>query len=224
MMSNQLVPLNAMPVSKYADDAVFKNVAGTAYLPRVQLFGSSNKQVKKRLIGQGHFGLVRSTEDIVDLGEQFSTLVLAWRPKAIRMKEGKATVYFNPKDPEFQAVEKAGKAGDKNCMFGPEFLLCLSEHDRQFATWLFGNGTLRKRAPFMKTCMHGAAALESELIEWNGYSWYGPKIEKAAMISGVPEDPELFQAFQEEVRQQCEAFNNPPTDEIVEEASEERER
>jgi hypothetical protein len=178
---NQLIPQELSDIrSKHATDGAHEALASASFLPRIQLNQGLSKLVQKKKTSAGAFILVKGADTIIkDYGEQFSCLVLNWRPKAVEFNvaSGKGKAYFNPKGKDFQRIEVTGSAKPrpKGFLFGPEYLLYLPDVD-QIATIHFSNPTMRNRAGEMKALLGCAATILSEFIESGGNSWYGPNI------------------------------------------------
>jgi hypothetical protein len=202
-MSDVVVATSNVP-SKWGDD-VFGTMSGTAYLPRLQLFGSNSDAVKKRQVGMGDYGIVKA-RDIKPIGMPVDLLVLDWRPKAMYIPKGKESVEVNydPSTPRFKEIAAmADTTTDSGCMFGPEFLVWLPNEG--FATFFLSSKSARYEADNFRKLKGRMATLESVLIEGTGKnvgrSWHAPRIKESLV-------PVTFPPI-EEIDKQLSDFLNP---------------
>lgn len=192
---------DVVPAGKYTSEQSFALMVKSGdYLPRLQLFGGSSDACKTGQIPIAHFGIVPNKETIIDCGKDFEVVVLAWRPRAIRIGES-IDNYYNPKAPEFIKVQEESEIKDSGCMYGPEFLLWVPSKE-QFVLYHMNNKTARRAAPVMLGLIRKAAKLKSKLIETEKYKWHGPEI--LAYTSPVSPMPSA-----EDVITQMTKFNNP---------------
>lgn len=195
--------------SKYGDDKTHDMIAGsTGFLPRLQLVAASANLVKKKLAEGGTYVIVQGKDKIIHaLGDNVSMLVLGWRPKALRFGE-KTVNYYNPNSPLFKQVETDSTQKDSGCMFGPEYLVYLPDHD-VLATFHFNNPTMRQAASPMKQNLGGGVTCRVELIE-KKHSWYAPVITACSTPPNLPTPgtPERA-AWNERIKLQIEKFNTP---------------
>lgn len=227
-LSKLLVPaeLLAEP-GKYADNEVFARMAGSGFLPRVQLTAGLSKVVTAGKVSVGKWVMMRGKSDIMHIfGDSFSCLLLDWRPKALRIEGNTAKVYFNPRKEEFKAIERDAekKPRVKGCLYGPEYLIYVAEVS-ELASLHFNNITMRNRAGDMKPLIGRAATLRVEMIENKGNSWHGPVITPCSTPLPMPErDTEDYVALMTRFKTELDKFKNPPeqvTEEVpVEEVSE----
>lgn len=215
----QLVPqelLNAP--AKHATEESFKMVAKQgAFLPRLQLCGASSDVCKKMKIGMGRYAIVQGKDTIeVDLTEQFNCIVLAWRPKALRIDGADTKAFYNPGSETFKQVQEESNQKVMGSLYGPEFLVYVPDapENSRFANMFFGNPTMRRQAPFMRSLLGKAATCKVELIE-KKHTWHGPVILGCTSplnipASGTPERDALYLMFKENV----DKFNKPPEEEV----------
>lgn len=198
--------LSGVTPNKYATSTAMSTVSKASdFLPYVALHGSNSKLVKKGEFPMGHFGLSVSSQSVIDLGDNFVMLVLAWRPKAMAFNP-KAISYFDPNSEDFKRIEdKSKNTKEKGWGCGPEFLIWLPDK-AMFASYYLGNktgrnespnilGPLQERGPFV--CKQ-----ESHLIETTEFSWHGPRTRKHDL--GIILPPA------EKVLVEVNKFNNPP--------------
>lgn len=221
-MSNQLSTLEALSnlpatQAKYADDQGFLAVAASSgFLPRVQIYSSNSKEVKRQEFPMGHYGLIRG-KVIEDLGIAFDAVALSWRPKAMRFGEEVVSV-FNPENAEFKKIQTESEESESGCAFGPEFLLYIpTANPPTFATLFFGNKTMRRESPLMRSLINKAVTMKVQLIETKKYSWHGPIIVPCSVFTHkLPED--------EDIIKERDKFNNPPEGEVEPVPQDTRER
>lgn len=198
------------------------------YLPRIQLFGSSSKAVKRGLIQQGHYGIIRSgSEKIESIGQTFECFVLAWRPKLMAKVDEGYVVFFDQTSEEFKK-HKAEAEINKSTMYGPEFLVLLPSKNNELFQLFCNNKTMRRSATLLAGIAKGAtlkdkgAIISSRLIEAKGYEWHGPTIEKSELITLADcDDPEDLKA---KIIHEGQKFVNPPKVVKAQETEDERER
>lgn len=204
-MSNELINVTGMGVSKYADDKAFDSMSSGGFLPRLQLMGSSSNAVKESKINQGHYALIKGKDQIIDLTKETNVVVLAWRPKALEITTESVLSVYNPKSADFDRIAQKSEEPDSGCMYGPEFLVWVPS-EKTFATYFMSSKTSRREAPQLKGQLGKAATLKAQLIRAKKYAWHGPVVTPcSAPIDPLPN----MDAAQDEVNK----FNNPPENE-----------
>ncbi len=216
--------VGSLTAGKYADDKIFDTVAKrSVFLPRIQLYGSNSNVVKRGKFPIGHYGLVRSKDNIHDLGSEFDCIPLAWRPKALRIDGDDTKAWYNPESVAFKDVVEESKVANSGNMFGPEFLVYIPGGD--FATFFFGNPTFRRSAPLLKALLQKAATVGSELIERKKYTWHGPTVSQCSSPLNLPEPgSEESLALVARMRDEAQRFNTPPEEEAEPIETDERAR
>lgn len=210
-----------MPVSKF-DDAAYEAVSATKYLPRVQLMGNNSGLVTSGDARPGEYALIRSKTDFNNLTKQWDGLVIAFRPKAMRIdKEGIVNIYDHASK-EFKAIaadaEMSG-AFERGTSFGPEFLVWVPRF-KTLATFFCNSKTSRKSASALKVILAEfndpakrkvpAVTFKSSIKEGQGgkFKWPGPDFyECSSPVTPMPEWES--EKFNEAVNQ----FLNPPSTE-----------
>lgn len=213
-------------LQKYDADDV-NALLKSSFLPRLQVCGSSTDVVKEAKVTMGAYGLVYDKTRCVDLSKEIDILVLAFRPKALRIpKDGTNPLsYFNRLSPEFKRVQDESKIKDSGCMFGLEFLVYVPKTE-EFATFYLGSFSARKEAPSLLLQMkknpdgterdgYGPAKVTCKTTltkNKKGQSWHIPQFFSCSSdLSSLPETGDVV----EEVKK----FNNPP-ESVVEKAPE----
>lgn len=183
-MDNQLVPqgLTEGALAAYNFDDV---VAGSGtYLPRLQLFGSRSDACATGDISIGHYGLVKDGT-IVDLGEELNAVVVSWRPKALQIDGDNIITEYNPETELYQKIKSLSFVSDSGCMYGPEFLLWISDQE-QFATYFMSSKTARREAKKVGAFLKKAVTFKCKLIETARYKWHGPVVIRHTAPLDVP--------------------------------------
>lgn len=199
---NALIPVGDLGVQKYSDDD-FNSVASTGFLPRLQLLTSSSGPCKEGEFPVNHYAMVKG-KNYIDLSGEVICLVIAWRPKALRMGDEFMAV-FDINDPEFKKIEEESGQQDSGCMFGPEFLVYLP-NEKEYATFFMGSKTARNESPNMKQLIGKAATLSHQKISSKKYSWCAPQVVPCTTPFDIPDI--------DEIKEIAEKFNNPPKQEI----------
>jgi len=199
---NALIKTDELGVQKYADDD-FDKVASGGFMPRIQLMTSRSKACEAGDFPINHYALVKGKTP-VDLGEDVDCLVIAWRPKAIRMDEDFLAVY-DPQDEEFKKIAAASSEPNSGCMYGPEFLVYLPEEE-EYTTFFLGSKSARNEAPNLKSQIGKAATLSSQKIQTKKFTWFAPKVTQCSSPFTVPD--------MESIKEAADKFNNPPANEV----------
>ena len=213
--NNALIPVDDLGVVKH-DDTVFDKIASSDFMPRIQLMTSNSKQCKSGDFPINHYAIVRG-KNLTDLTAEVNLLVIAWRPKAVRMGEA-VMAFFNVENPEFAKIEEDSKGNDSGCMYGPEFLV-YSPTEQEYATFFMGSKSSRNESPSMKQLIGKAATLKAQELSNAKYSWYACLVTPCSTPFEIPE--------MEEIREQVTKFNSAKDSEIEtadEPAGEERAR
>lgn len=199
---NELVPkeLTGGPLADL--DALTTNAS--AYLQRLQLFGSKSDACAEEKISIGHWGLVND-DQINDLGVSVDVVILAYRAKALDTS-GDTVINNHDADSEiFHAIRDKSAVKDSGCMYGPEFLVYVPSTG-VFATYFASSKTARREAKKFKSLIGGGATLKAKLIENGKYKWHGPVVLPCSAPLEIP-DLEI-------IKVQIEKFKNPPSDDV----------
>lgn len=190
------------------DDAAFKEMAVTRnFLPRVNLFQAMSKEVTKKKAGSGDFGFTVGKDDMTKLGEKFACIPLAFRFKAVDMRnKEKILNYYDQRTAEFAAVKAVAKEGGMTgCLCGIEFLLWVPDMD-QFATFYLSSVSALAEAQNIRNSIFKPAWLKSKLVETKQYSWYVPVC--------IPCSDPLKEPDIELAKKTIETFTNPKSSEV----------
>ncbi len=169
----------------------------SVFLPQIRVYGSSNQLVKKGKFPMGHFGLYISSESIVDLGEQFDSLAIAWRPRTSSV-DGDAPINFYGKlvdnvweyTKEFTDFQTRSMAKEEGYLAGLEFLLYVPSV-KKFALFFMGNPTLRQEGSNVVALIGCGATFKINLIEKKKYSWHGCKVFECTTPFDLPSEDDI---------------------------------
>ncbi len=182
-MTNTLIPAGVVPQTDTSKVlAVSKN---KEYLPRLKLCGSQAGECQRGLVGIGHYALIKSREDLEDIGDDFDIIIIGGRAKAVQLSDPPIQS-FDPDCALFKDIVEESTKKDSDAMFGPEFLVYIPDH-QVFATFFLCNPTGRRFAPDMTARMNEGANLTSRLIETKKYKWHGPVIKDCGAPLEVPD-------------------------------------
>lgn len=223
-MSNELVqfelPGDLVQASKFATEGAFKSMSGSGFLPRIQLISSSSKLAKKGEVPQGTYATLQGKERVTNkLGDKIHGLLVGWRPKAIRFDGPKPKAFYDPNSEGFKQTSKDSSRKGSKALFGPEFLVYLPSI-RELCVMHFNNPTMRQSAGPLFHQVGKPVTFGVELIENNDHSWHGPTITACTTPLTFPEGEEREKLMQF-IRIEQNKFNNPKTEEDVEEGVEE---
>lgn len=190
-----------------ASDEDFKQLAVTRnFLPRINLFQAMSKEVSKRKITAGEFGVTVGKDDLTKLGEKFSGYPLAFRFKAVDMRnKEKILNYFDQRTEEFKAIKEVSKTSMSGCLCGLEFLFFLPEQD-VFATYYLSSVSSLSEAQNIRNMIFKPATIKSKLVETEKYSWFVPV---CIGCSDPMKEPDI-QLAQETIK----TFTNPKSSEV----------
>ena len=212
---------------------VFKAAGGgegfAAFLPNIKLFSPTSEEVKRMRIEMGTYGAVRGKEkQLIPLGKNMLLVPLAWRPKAMDLREsGKVRSYHKAHSKEFMEVKAtADRPGQNGCMAGIEYLVYLDHKvdglPLGFCNFFFGSKTARNEAGKMRALLpigtstaFRPAMCTTQLIEDEKNSWFGPVVMPSAQFVELPGI--------EVIMPQIMSFINPKDSEVVEEGDKTKE-
>lgn len=203
-MTTELAIPEITGMQKY-DDKAFDSMSGSSYLPRLQLMTASSDKCKTGEFPINHYASV-SGQSYQDLGSETDILVIAWRPKALKMGDDIVACY-DPESEVFRKIQLESEIKDSGCMYGPEFLVYVPAV-KKFATFFLGSKSARREGNNVRARTGKAATLKSRLVEWKSYKWQAPECKPCNTPFDLPST--------EDIKEQVEKFNNPPQ-QVVEE-------
>jgi hypothetical protein len=138
--------LSQLPSTQIGSDAAYDSLAeGGDFLGYIKLC-NSDKYVKKDKIKNGHFGIPKSKEEVIDLGPSIDVLPLARRPKAIDLSDTSAIVTsYDETSDAFKAIVERSTTKDSGCQWGTSFLV-LERSTGRFLELYFGTISCRPEA------------------------------------------------------------------------------
>jgi hypothetical protein len=197
-----------------AQDAAFDElITSTAFLPRIQVFGSTSEAVKEEKIGQGRLGLVRSKDDIEDLGKELDCIPLSYRLKAMQISGDEVISVYDHTSDEFKRIQGESEQPNSGAMYGVEFLLYLPQQG-EYVTFFLNSKSSRREAKPMRGLIGKGATVEVVLIKTKRYSWHAPKVKACS----TPFQAQL--PIPDAMGKEIQRFLNPPNS-TVEKASKE---
>jgi len=219
-MSEELViPSNPETSIAKADDAMFADLVGGGFLPRLQLQTSNSSVCKSGDFPVNHYAHVQG-KSMKDLGKTVDVYVIAYRAKALDTSDDLIDSYDPSSDVFISIKNRANNEQNSGCMYGPEFLVW--NEDIGFATFFCGSKTARNIANGIRGAVpeagesvtsKGGVTLGSTLIKNKKFEWQAPTVEICTDISGQP--------TAEEFTAKLHQFNNPSSTSNVETAEEE---
>lgn len=182
-MSNTLIPSDAIPQTNTENVlAVSKN---KSYLPRLKLCGAQAGECQRGQVGIGNYALIKSKEEVEDVGNSVDVIIVAGRAKAVQLSDPPIQA-FNPNSDLFKDIQEESTKKDSDAMYGPEFLVYIPAYET-YATFFLCNPTGRRVAPDVNARMKTGATLGSRLIETKKYKWHGPIIKDCGAPLEVPD-------------------------------------
>jgi hypothetical protein len=215
-----------VPVSVASgEDAKLDKLAGSGFLPRVQLMDKGSGPVMDQKIQMGRFAFISGKNQIHDLTASFEGLVLARRPKALRAISGSAKSVHDMASKEWEEIEKLANSGQKNtgCSYGTEYLIWVRQN-RSYATYFCNSPTQRNASPGLNTILNNwakhktiklpAVLFRCEMVtsQKNGqtFKWFAPIFDPCSTpFSELPDPAEMAEHIQK--------FVNPPKGAVKEE-------
>lgn len=214
-MTNEIALNTAELGITQPSDAVFDKISAGKYLPRIQFMSSASEPCKDGSFPVNHYALYKSKTPM-DLTAEVVVLVIAWRPKALRLGDG-VLAFYDVENPEFRKIQEEADKQDSGCMFGPEYL-CYIPSVKEFATFFMGSKSARNESSNMKALLGKGATLRSQKLSNKKYTWQSPQVIPCTTPFELPPI--------EEIKEIATKFTNPPESEVetVEEGAEARAR
>jgi hypothetical protein len=172
MSETALAQLNSGMTSRHEDDVFNSLTIQGGFLPRVGLYSSSNKLVKKALFPVNHYGIVTGKDTVKDIGLTFNAIPIAVRPLALDLRGKKAIAYYNPASDKFKELQELSGDKDSKCMAGVQFLLYIQNFG--LATFFCASKSAKLLAPSIRKLTNQFVVFGSQTIEANGFVWQSP--------------------------------------------------
>lgn len=185
------------------EDDLLAVAGSSAFLPRLQLFGSSSDACKEGKIPVAHWGIVRGKDQLEDMGKEVNVLVIAGRVKALDLSGEQIVTSYDRKSATFSDIAERSERPQSKCMFGPEFLVWVPSTG-EYATVFLSSKTARGEARSLHARLGKAATFKAQLIEGKQFKWHGPVFTACTTPFDLPD--------LEGVKVQAEKFLKPPTD------------
>jgi len=200
-MSNlaRIDDLANLGLNKFTDeDFDASTSSNTDYLPQIRLMTSNSGPCKEGEFPVNNYALIADSK-FTDLGKNVDALIVAFRPRAIRVK-GAFVASSDPSSETFQQIVEASKVKDSGNMYGPEFLLYLPSVS-QWATLLMASPSARRVSPSLKANLQKAVTLGSATAKNDEYTWKVISCITCSTLFDLPTSEDLLA--------QAEVFNNP---------------
>lgn len=176
------------------------------YLPRLQLVLASSPLAQERKVSIGNYGLVKSKDSVVDLGDQVSIYPINVRALALYTKSDPPIANYDMHSDVFKDMQKKALAdSNSGYLVGPQFLLWIP-CEQTFATFFMASKTAKNKADELRKMIPKATTLKSILIRKGQYSWYGPVITPCSVQLEAPKPEELARVIN--------SFLNPKASEV----------
>ena len=180
-MTDDLIPAQPSDIAERDGGDIESLTRTSEFLPQLRIYGGESDIVKEGKFPIGHFGLYFSADKIVDLGEQFDSLVVDWRPRACIVAGDAPINFYGRYSEETQAWEyseafvktkDSAMSKTKGYLVGLEYLLWIPSIER-YALFLMGSPTLRRESANVKALIRNAATLKIKLIKTVKFTWHG---------------------------------------------------
>lgn len=175
---NEIVPVDPqVQALATPQDESFDQIARSSdFLPRIKVADSNCLEVKQGKVPVGNWMLVLGQDNVKDLGKEITAIVHDWRSLALATAGDVVTASsYNQKSPLFLQIAKRSEVKNSGCMYGPQFLVWLPD-EKLLVTWFACSKTARNESSKMKGQFNKALTFKTRLIEYNGFSWFGPVI------------------------------------------------
>lgn len=123
-MSNDLIPMDIVgTITTVDDDACTALANNVGYLRRIEL-KSKGRAIDTAQCKPGSFVIVKSSDDLEDLGNSIDVLVVARRPKAIDMSDkDNLVICYDFSSEVFKDIQQRSTQKNSSCQAGVSFLV-----------------------------------------------------------------------------------------------------
>lgn len=189
-----LATLTSLPTSGVSLSTLAQYSSG--FVSRLQLV-TKGKLVDEGRVKPGHYAIVRSESDVVDLGPTTDILVLGVREKALDTNENPPLSSFDPSSKLYQDIVERSKSSNSGCMHGPSFLV-YERTQAEFLEFYCGNASGRQEAGKIGSFLPiseeqakkfgvnfkpqgpQAGTLSAKYVKRPKYAWHAPVIGKCS--------------------------------------------
>jgi hypothetical protein len=150
-LMNELMKLDLdqLPSTQLGSDEMYKEMAkGGGFLGYIKLTNNDD-YVKDEKIGNGHFGIPKGKDEIIDLGKAIDVIPLARRPKAMDAHDKSAIIVsYDETSQTFKDIQERSNINNSKCGWGTSFLV-LERRTGRFLEFFFGTKSSRPEAANM---------------------------------------------------------------------------
>jgi hypothetical protein len=173
-MTTDLIPADVFGEvsTQVASDDDFNDMSSSDFLRRIEL-KSKGALIDTGKVGPGHYAVIKSSEDAVDLGNSIDILPLARRPKAIDMSDSEQIVVtYDRQSDLFKDIEKRSAQPNSSCQFGASFLVVERSTGKLYELFLGSKSNRREVATVSDFLPLTAADIKRRELE--GQEPHGP--------------------------------------------------
>lgn len=183
-------------------------LGATSYLGRIQLCGAKSKAAGSGDIPVNHYAYING-DRVVDLTKNPDVLILAWRPLALDMNDGKVVSAYDQESDAFKDIARRAATANSMCTFGPQYLVYIPAIE-EFASFHLGSTSARKQAESAHSRIGKWANLGHKMGKNDKWTWAIPTIGDCQTPHTLP--------TKEQMQEQLESFRNPPVEKTPETA------
>lgn len=187
-------------------DAFADLATATKYLPRLSLTAGTSDCVLEGLCPIGHWAMIKTKKEVVDLGTEIRGWICGLRLKAMHTKRDPIVAYFDPTKPDFLDIVERAKNEEDGALAGPEFLIYLPPPVDSFILYFMSSKTAKREAGQVRQLLGKPATFKITLLTNKTNKWHGPVITMCSI--GLAQPP------QEKFKKVLENFKNPPASEV----------
>lgn len=180
-------------VAANVDDKALTDLsgAGFAFLPRLQLCGSSSNLCKESKIPVGMYAYIKGKGDAFDnLGGSVNCFLYGLRLKAMKFTKDKILSYYDPNGKEFQAIKAVSLEKDSGCLAGPEYLCYIP--GKGWCTLYLTSKSARNESPQLKGLLGKTVTLTAFLAEnAKKQKWHVIRSAPCSIPLEAPPDAEI---------------------------------
>ena len=224
-MSEALIKVEDAGLPMLGTDGQFEAlVSGEDFLPSIRLMTAKSEKCSEGF-PINHFALI-ANQDYQDIGDKVDCVVVASRPTFIDTGGDEIVVIhrsaFNEAnevtDPTALSIMERSFESNSGCMYGPEFLLWLPDHNI-FACLFMGSKSARREAKVINLRKGLGSSLIPKKIQSKRYApWFIPTLTECSTITNLPDAEAVTKAVKKF------SEDKGSNVEVAEETTSERER